>query len=118
MLKQTPILEASLSTGSYKLSIVAATIFVPAQHEFSGPHDATNFGKGLVSVGFTGGYARMSGIETLGDLLSHPPCFSNRIFRGNETNLDGSINRQTFFNETYRTMEVGKKVRYNINGEF
>ncbi|CAH1420613.1 unnamed protein product [Lactuca virosa] len=72
----------------------------------------------VVPIGFSGGYARMSGFEVSHDSLSHPPGFPNRFYGGNDLNLECSFNRNFMLEETNRTMETGYKIGFYMDGCF
>lgn len=49
------------------------------------------------TVGFSGGFGRMSGVANLEESFSHPPGFSN--IDANKISSKGSFNNHSFLNE-------------------
>lgn len=50
------------------------------------------------------------------DSLTHPPSFSNKVFRGNVTILEPSVNWTYLVNEADKTLELGEKIGFNMDG--
>ncbi|CAI9283168.1 unnamed protein product [Lactuca saligna] len=78
------------------------------------PNQELNAKTNDASIGFSGGFGRLSGIVDSEDNLTHLPGFSN----GN--NLAGcsgaSYNKGSFLSEMQKTMKMGKAMGYDLEG--
>lgn len=65
------------------------------------------------TVGFSGGFGRMSGVANLEESFSHPPGFSN--FVDNKDFSEGPFNNYSFPNEIQKTLDIGRSLGYNMD---